>query len=157
MSVKFYDKLPVRSSIDEEEIHYLEGMTLVRHHVFAAYNKTQSYHCAQHIIDKRFIKGNINKKQDVGIDLELMFYHDFKSKLDLIPALDCGDKVDFAGQIGGRMIRIDVTYNKKDKDFMSYLKYKNHFVVEFDSEKRQWVWFVADKNLKGFRPVSRSR
>lgn len=153
MSVIFYDKLPVRSSVDELEMHHLEGMTLVRHHAFAAYNKTRSHRCAQHIIDERFIKGDINEKQDIGVDLELRFYHDFKDKFDLIPALDCGEKVDFVGQIKGRMVWFDVTWNKSKKDYRAYLNYKYHLVVEWDKVQGKWAWFVADAKQGKFRKV----
>lgn len=46
-----------------------------------------------------------------GLYAEIQFYARYKNELKLVVGLDCGDKADFAGEIDGRISKIDVTTN----------------------------------------------
>lgn len=154
MSINFIDKLPVSSKSNDEVLHFLGGITGTRRHAFATYNK-YGLNVGDKKVKEHYLHGDINEAQYIGVDLELKFYNDYKMKLDLVPALDCGDKVDFVGCIKGRLVRIDVTSKKSLKDYKAYLMHKFHFVVEWNKITKRWAWFIADRNKKDFRQVSK--
>lgn len=148
MSVEFVKTVdfPTKSKTDDVENHYLEGIVASRHHAFSTYNKYNKI-IADKTLDERFRCGDIDAAQCMGLDVELRFFHAFKDKLHLVPALDCGDNTDFVGLVKGKLVRFDVTKNVdyKRKFWEKYLKYKYHVVAVWDCESNTWSYYVADK------------
>ena len=62
----------------------------------------------------------LGAKGHAGLSAELEFFSQHRRDYGLIPALDSGDATDFAGQIDGRMFRIDVTTNIAFKRLETY-------------------------------------
>jgi hypothetical protein len=154
MSVEFYSSLPTtsRASLLEGN-NQLEEMVLARHHVFAAYNK-DGRDCADHALITR-LRGELTVRQCDGIDAELDFYESFRHDFDLVPALDCGDHVDFVGVWEGNLLRFDVTTNLGCKKVEDYTKFENHIVAVWNGQSRSWDYFCAGDGK--FVPVKAKR
>ena len=79
------------------------------------------YHKRGYRDAKYFLKNKkMNPKNYAGLLAELSFYNYNKTKYDLTPSLDAGDKVDFTGIIEGENTRIDVTTNTRYKFLETY-------------------------------------
>ena len=156
MSVEFYNDLPNIPEKDPLETQFLDGMLLSRHHIFAVYNKYGDVKKAGSVLDSCLEKRDIEFKQYHGLDAELQFYHAFKTKMNLVPALDCGDNTDFVGNIKGQLVRFDVTTNLSNKAdrWKLYSQYKYHLLALWDFQNNHCSFFVADKGQQcKFRKV----
>jgi hypothetical protein len=71
-------------------------------------------------------KKSLGPKGHAGLAAELEFYTSFRKDYRLIPTLDYGDATDFAGEIEGRMFRIDVTTSLKFKQLEDYEPYQTN-------------------------------
>jgi len=97
----------------------IELFNKARKHAFSVFNKYQSFEKAKFFLkDVRY--SSLTPSSRKGLLAELLFYSKYKRELKLIPALDCGDKTDFTGEIEGRLSRIDVTTNLKYKQRSNY-------------------------------------
>ena len=147
MRVTFINKFPEKSEVTLALNRHLEGMTLSRHHVFSTYNKYQNEDpnkIAGNVLLDRLVTGDLEQTQYIGLDAELEFYHAFKAKLQLVPALDCGDHTDFIGMWEGKLIRFDVTTNLNKKKPQDYSYFENHIVVVYDAQSRSFEYYYAE-------------
>lgn len=157
MSVEFFDKLPSKSQYDvfetEETEHFFSGMTLTRHHIFAICNQS-NYEDALDRLNQHFVDGGLKKEQYIGLCAELRFYADFKTKLNLVPALDCGDHADFVGFFKGHFIRFDVTTNLSTKSKQDYTKFKDQMIAVWSDTDKIWSYYIPDSHAgEGFKKV----
>ena len=146
MSVTFIDKLPKKSEVTLMFDRYFEGMELTRHHVFSTYNKYQNSDAktiADNVLCNRLKDGDVEVAQYVGLVAELEFYHAFRDKLHLVPALDCGDHTDFVGIRGGKLIRFDVTINLSKKNPKDYTHMDNHIVAVWDGQNHSCEYYYV--------------
>ncbi|HNT28641.1 MAG TPA: hypothetical protein PKH10_10760 [bacterium] len=100
--------------------HPAEIYNSIRRIVFSIYHR-DGYDHAKEILEKN--RSKLNVQSMVGLKAELSFYHRFQKEYCLTPALDSGEHVDFAGNIGIRPVRFDVTTNEKFKEFKNYEKF----------------------------------
>ena len=138
MSAMFINEFPKKSEVTLTLNRHLENMTLSRHHVFATYNKYQNENpnkIAGNVLLDRLNNGDVEQTQYIGLDAELEFYHAFKDKFQLVPALDCGDHTDFVGLWEGKLIRFDVTTNINKKRPEDYTRHNNHIVAVWDDQQ----------------------
>lgn len=141
----------IQSMYDPYALTVHDGMTLTRHHVFSAYNYAESrardaFKAAGKAIEFQYKGDRIDSLGGMGVGVELLFYRRFKSKLSLIPTLDCGDHTDFAGSLNGQLIRIDVTTRLELKNVDNY-KRPCHYIALYDieSRKERWKFYVRDR------------
>ncbi|MFX0174234.1 MAG: hypothetical protein ACFE9L_20325 [Candidatus Hodarchaeota archaeon] len=102
----------------------IELFNKARKHVFSVLNKYEDYEKSKFFLkDPRYTK--LSPASKSGLLAVLLFYSKYKKELKLTPALDCGDKTDFIGEIENRLSRIDVTTNpsyKKSKDYQDFIQ-----------------------------------
>ena len=134
----------IKHLCDHNELSVYDGMTLARHHVFSSYNlahrKGQNEKSsAEHALVESYKYGRVDLHGGKGIGVEILFLVRFGEKLNLIPALDCGDHTDFVGEWKGKMFRFDVTTQlnaKNPEDFSG----RNQIVVVYDCESKKECW-----------------
>lgn len=71
-------------------------------------------------------KAELGNRGFSGLNAELEFFIQHGRDYRLIPALDSGDATDFAGEMNGRMFRIDVTTNMAFKKLETYEPYQTN-------------------------------
>ncbi len=102
----------------------IELFNKARKHAFSVLNKYEDYEKSKFFLrDPRYTK--LSPASKSGLLAELLFYFKYKKDLRLTPALDCGDKTDFIGEIENHLSRIDVTTNlryKKSKDYQDFIQ-----------------------------------
>ncbi len=108
-----------------------------RKHAFSVFNKYNSYDKSKFFLkDPRYSELKYTAKK--GLLAELYFYSKYKKEFKLTPALDCGDKTDFTGEIESRLSRIDVTTNLSYKSRGDYSEFVHDgfafWLVEVDFE-----------------------
>lgn len=100
----------------------IELFNKARKHAFSVFNKYDSYDKSIFFLtDPRY--SELNHTAKMGLQAELYFYSKYKKEFKLTPALDCGDKTDFTGEIESRLSRIDVTTNLSYKDRGAYSEF----------------------------------
>lgn len=152
--IVFLDRLPTIIKADTFEKHVMDDMLCVRHFVFATYLK-YGYAAADAVLNSKYHDHVVGEDHCKGLDFELRFYHDFRDKLDLVPALDSGDHVDFVGILNGRLLRFDVTSNVscKTSHWREYVKHKGHFVVTWIPGDDEWDFYYPDAKSRTLLPV----
>ena len=135
MSITFIQDLPRRSSDTIPEISSSDEMLMARHHAFSTCHKCGK-EAANQVILFRHNKQEISDHQCIGVDTELRFYDEFREKIRLVPALDCGDHTDYVGEWKNMMIRIDVTTNLKYKKVSEYAEDENHLIVLWNIQEQ---------------------
>lgn len=134
----------IKHLYDRNELSVYDGITLARHHVFSSYNLAHrkgrnEKNSAEHALVESYKYGRVDLYGGKGIGVEILFLVRFGKKLNLIPALDCGDHTDFVGEWDGEMIRFDVTTQlntKNPEDFRD----RNQIVVVYDCESKKECW-----------------
>ncbi|MFX0172510.1 MAG: hypothetical protein ACFE9L_11365 [Candidatus Hodarchaeota archaeon] len=120
-----------------KENRSIELFNKARKHAFSVLNKYNSYEKAQFFLkDSRYTQ--LSPTSKTGLLAELLFYSKYKRKLKLTPALDCGDKTDFTGEIENQLFRIDVTTNLKYKKTQDY----EDFVQD------GWAFWLVNVDIK---------
>ena len=144
----------IKRLYDRNELSVYDGMTLARHHVFSSYNLAHrkgrnEKESAEHALYESYKYGRVDLYGGKGIGVEILFFVRFGKKLNLVPALDCGDHTDFVGVWKGNMSRFDVTAQlntKRPEDFSD----DNQIVVVYDCESKKecWRFYAVAKNRK---------
>lgn len=120
-------------------MHPAELYRSARAHVFSTYTK-RGYASALKLLSQKYAK-ELSRNCHVGLQAELYFYHAERERLDLVPALDCGDATDFSGIIDRQHARIDVTTNPKFKSLLNYEKYAHkgdpYYIAVYDMKYRE--------------------
>src|ERR687892_256996 len=82
--------------------------------VFSIYNKS-GYDAARQVA-----RESKSPQWQNGLEAELLFYEKRRENLQLSPALDAGEKADFAGIENGKAFHVDVTTNLAFKNASQY-------------------------------------
>jgi len=146
----------IKHLYDRNELSVYDGMTLARRYVFSSYNLAcregrGGKESAEFALVESYKHGRVDLLGGKGVGAEILFFERFRSKLKLVPTLDCGDHTDFVGVLEGKMLRFDVTTQLRTKDPKDYAS-RDQVVVLYDCDSDEECWkFYTAVNGKKFK------